>query len=246
MEAVGGKIADNTMRGLKNIVQKGTQTLTGIKPGQRARDFDNIGVQPTVATLTGSRGVANVEEVLGGNIFAADIIGASRDKLQKQLQDVVGKITTNLGDAAPNIQDVGTIIKTGSKNYFDKKYKPKKETLYGAAFDAAGNAKVNLNNVRTLKANLENELASAPNTLKSIYKPSLDKINNLLNDAADGSVPLTAARQIRTEIGKIIGPATPGKKIKIESTGDGKLNAIYGALSKDIFIFICRCSKSTS
>ncbi|MDC0457656.1 hypothetical protein OAM56_07020 [Alphaproteobacteria bacterium] len=244
MEAVGGKIADNTMRGLKNIVQKGTQTLTGIKPGQRARDFDNIGVQPTVATLTGSRGVANVEEVLGGNIFAADIIGASRDKLQKQLQDVVGKITTNLGDAAPNIQDVGTIIKTGSKNYFDK-IQAKKEILYGAAFDAAGNAKVNLNNVRTLKANLENELASAPNTLKSIYKPSLDKINNLLNDAADGSVPLTAARQIRTEIGKIIGPATPGK-IKIESTGDGKLNAIYGALSKDIFSSVDAVSPQAS
>ena len=244
MEAVGGKIADNTMRGLKNIVQKGTQTLTGIKPGQRARDFDNIGVQPTVATLTGSRGVANVEEVLGGNIFAADIIGASRDKLQKQLQDVVGKITTNLGDAAPNIQDVGTIIKTGSKNYFDK-IQAKKETLYGAAFDAAGNAKVNLNNVRTLKANLENELASAPNTLKSIYKPSLDKINNLLNDAADGSVPLNVARQIRTEIGKIIGPATPGK-IKIESTGDGKLNAIYGALSKDIFSSVDAVSPQAS
>jgi len=244
MEAVGGKIADSAMRGIKTGIQKGTQTLTGIKPGQRARDFDNIGVQPTVATLTGSRGVANVEEVLGGNIFAADIIGASRDKLQKQLQDVVGKITTNLGDAAPNIQDVGTIIKTGSKNYFDK-IQAKKETLYGAAFDAAGNAKVNLNNVRTLKANLENELASAPNTLKSIYKPSLDKINNLLNDAADGSVPLTAARQIRTEIGKIIGPATPGK-IKIESTGDGKLNAIYGALSKDIFSSVDAVSPQAS
>lgn len=244
MEAVGGKLADSAMRGIKNIVQKGTQTLTGIRPGQRARDFDNIGVQPTVATLTGSRGVANVEEVLGGNIFAADIIGASRDKLQKQLQDVVGKITTNLGDAAPNIQDVGTIIKTGSKNYFDK-IQAKKETLYGEAFDAAGNAKVNLNNVRTLKANLENELASAPNTLKSIYKPSLDKINNLLNDAADGSVPLTAARQIRTEIGKIIGPATPGK-IKIESTGDGKLNAIYGALSKDIFSSVDAVSPQAS
>ena len=244
MEAVGGKIADSAMRGIKTGIQKGTQTLTGIRPGQRARDFDNIGVQPTVATLTGSRGVANVEEVLGGNIFAADIIGASRDKLQKQLQNVVGKITTNLGDAAPNIQDVGTIIKTGSKNYFDK-IQAKKETLYGAAFDAAGNVKVNLNNVRTLKSNLENELASAPNTLKSIYKPSLDKINNLLNDAADGSVPLTAARQIRTEIGKIIGPATPGK-IKIESTGDGKLNAIYGALSKDIFSSVDAVSPQAS
>ncbi len=233
MEAIGGKIADSALRGVKSAFKKGTQTLTGIRPGQRASDFDRIGVQPTVATLTGSRGVANVEEVLGGNIFADDIIGASRDKLQKQLQDVVGKITKDLGDAAPSIQDVGTIIKTGSKNYFDK-IQNKKETLYGAAFDAAGNAKVNLNNIRTLKANLENELASAPNTLKSIYKPSLDKINNLIKDATDGFVPLSVARQIRTEIGKIIGPATPGK-VKIESTGDGKLNAIYGALSKDIF-----------
>ena len=233
MEAIGGKIADSALRGVKSAFKKGTQTLTGIRPGQRASAFDRIGVQPTVATLTGSRGVANVEEVLGGNIFADDIIGASRDKLQKQLQDVVGKITKDLGDAAPSIQDVGTIIKTGSKNYFDK-IQNKKETLYGAAFDAAGNAKVNLNNIRTLKANLENELASAPNTLKSIYKPSLDKINNLIKDATDGFVPLSVARQIRTEIGKIIGPATPGK-VKIESTGDGKLNAIYGALSKDIF-----------
>ena len=244
MEAVGGAAADKLLKGVQSGIKKGTQTLTGIRPSQRAKDFDNIGVQPTVATLTGSRGVANVEEVLGGNIFAADIIGASRQKLQDQLQNVVGKITKDLGDAAPSIQDVGTIIKTGSKNYFDK-IQNKKETLYGAAFDAAGNAKVNLNNIRTLKANLENELATAPNTLKSIYKPSLDKINNLLNDATDGSVPLSVARQIRTEIGKIIGPATPGK-IKIESTGDGKLNAIYGALSKDIFSSVDAVSSEAS
>ena len=244
MEAIGGKLADSAMRGIKTGIQKGTQTLTGIRPGQRAKDFDNVGVQPTVATLTGSRGVANVEEVLGGNIFAADIIGASRDKLQKQLQDVVGKITTELGEAAPSIENVGTIIKTGAKNYF-KKIQAKKETLYGAAFDAAGNVNVNLNNIRTLKASLENELAQAPNTLKSVYKPSLDKINNLLKDAIDGSVPLNVARQIRTEIGNIIGPATPGK-IKIESTGDGKLNAIYGALSKDIFSSVDAASPQAS
>ena len=233
MEAVGGKIADSAMRGIKTGIQKGTQTLTGIRPGQRARDFDNIGVQPTVATLTGSRGVANVEEVLGGNIFAADIIGASRQKLQDQLQNVVGKITNKLGDSAANVQEVGTIIRKGSQNYFDK-IQAKKETLYNAAFDAAGDTNVSLNNIRTLKTTLENELASAPNTLKNIYKPSLDKINSILKDAPDGTIPLNVIRQVRTEIGKIIGPATPGK-IKIESTGDGKLNAIYGALSQDIF-----------
>ena len=235
MEAIGGKLADSAVRGIKTGIKKGTQTLSGIRPGQRAKDFETIGVQPTVATLTGSRGVANVEEVLGGNIFAADIIGASRDKLQKQLQDVVGKITKDLGDAAPSIQDVGTIIKTGSKNYFEK-IQNKKETLYDAAFDAAGNVNVDLGNLKILKADLETQLASAPNTFKDILAPSLKRINGLLKDAEanGGVIPLNVARTARTEIGKIIGPATPGK-IKIDTTGDGKLNAIYGALSEDIF-----------
>ena len=244
MEAVGGKIADNTMRGLKNIVQKGTQTLTGIKPGQRARDFDRLGIQPTLSTLTGSRGIANFEEVVGGNIFGANIIGASRDKLQLSLRDTAKKLTDTIGDAAENKDQIGGVIRTGSKNYFDK-IQTKKETLYGAAFDAAGNVNVNLNNIRTLKATLENEVATAPNTLKNIYKPSLDKINNLLKDSTNGSVPLNVARQIRTEIGKIIGPATPGK-IKIDRTGDGKLNAIYGSLSKDIFSSVDAVSPQAS
>ena len=55
MEAIGGKVADSAMRGIKTGVQKGVKNLTGIGPGQRARDFDKINVQPTVATLTGSR-----------------------------------------------------------------------------------------------------------------------------------------------------------------------------------------------
>ena len=87
-----------------------------------------------------------------------------------------------------------------------------------------------------LKVKLESELAKAPNALKDIYAPSLNRINNLLKDAnANGGIlPLDVVRSARTEIGKIIGPATPGK-IKIETTGDGKLNAIYKSLSEDIF-----------
>lgn len=233
IEAIGGKIADSAMRGVKKGIQKGVQTLTNIKPGQRASDFDRINVQPTVATLTGSRGVANVEEALSGQIFAADIIGASRDKLQKQLQGVVSKISNKIGQTQKNLEDVGGIIKSGSLNFFEK-IQAKKDNLYSTAFDAAGNVQVNLNNIRTLKTTLENELSSAPNTLKNIYKPSLDKINNILKDAENGTLPLGVLRQVRTEIGRIIGPASKGK-IKIESSGDGKLNAIYGALSEDIF-----------
>jgi len=233
LEAVGGNLADRAMRGIKTGIKKGTQTLTNIKPGQRVEDFDKLGVQPTVATLTGSRAIANVEEVLGGNFFAADIIGSSRDKLVKDLKNVANRITEKLGTKERSREEIGNVIRAGSKNFFAK-IQQKKDDLYSAAFDAAGEVNVNLNNIRSLKTTLENEVASAPNTLKSIYKPSLDKINNILKDAPDGTIPLNVIRQVRTEIGKIIGPATPGK-IKIESTGDGKLNAIYKAISDDIF-----------
>ena len=235
MEAIGGKLADSAMRGIKTGIQKGTQTLSNIKPGQRANDFDSLNIQPTVATLTGSRGVANVEEVLGGNIFAADIIGGARDKLLNDLTKATKNIANKIGVKAGSAENAGSLIRQGSKNYFDK-LQIKKTNLYNEAFDAAGDVNVNLGGLRALKANLETELAKAPNTLKDSYQPSLNKINSILKDAdANGGVlPLNVLRNARTEIGKIIGPATPGK-IKIESTGDGKLNAIYKSLSEDIF-----------
>ena len=234
MEAVGGKIADSAYRGIKSGLKKGTQTLTGIRPGQRASDFDKIGVQPTFSTLTGSRGVAGIENVLEGNVFAADIIGEARDKLTKSLQNVSKKITNKLGNKTTK-EEAGSLIRETSSNFFEK-IQAKKNDLYTAAFDAAGNVNVDLGNLKILKADLETQLASAPNTFKDILAPSLKRINGLLKDAEanGGVIPLNIARTARTEIGKIIGPATPGK-IKIETTGDGKLNAIYKSLSQDIF-----------
>ena len=234
MEAVGGKIADSALRGIKSGFKKGTQTLTGIRPGQRASDFAKIGVQPTFSTLTGSRGVAGIENVLEGNVFAADIIGEARDKLTKSLQNVSKKITNKLGNKTTK-EEAGSLIRETSSNFFEK-IQAKKNDLYTAAFDAAGNVNVDLGNLKILKADLETQLASAPNTFKDILAPSLKRINGLLKDAEanGGVIPLNIARTARTEIGKIIGPATPGK-IKIETTGDGKLNAIYKSLSQDIF-----------
>tara|TARA_R110000796_G_C14554542_1_gene434209 strand:- start:44 stop:1993 length:1950 start_codon:yes stop_codon:yes gene_type:complete len=235
MEAVGGKLADNAVKSISKLYKKGFQTATDIKPGLRVDDFNQIAVQPTVATLTGSRGVAGIENVLEGNIFAADIIGASRNKLTKSLQNVSNKITNKLGDKAGSAEVAGNLIKETSKDFFIK-IQTKKTNLYDAAFDAAGNVNIDLGNLKILKVKLESELAKAPNALKDIYAPSLNRINNLLKDAnANGGIlPLSVVRSARTEIGKIIGPATPGK-IKIETTGDGKLNAIYKSLSEDIF-----------
>jgi len=234
MESVGGAAADKIFRGIKSGIKKGTQTLTNIRPGQRASDFDSIGVQPTFSTLTGSRGIAGIENVLEGNVFAADIIGKARDKLTTSLKNVSKNITSKLGKKETK-EAAGSLIRETSKNFFEK-IQNKKNDLYTAAFDAAGNVNVDLGNLKILKAELETQLASAPNTFKDILAPSLKRINGLLKDAEanGGVIPLSIARTARTEIGKIIGPATPGK-IKIETTGDGKLNAIYKSLSEDIF-----------
>ena len=74
LETAGGRLGDMATRGVSTAIQKGTQRLSGIMPGQRADDFAKLGVQPTAATLTGRPSVANLEESLGGSLFAADII----------------------------------------------------------------------------------------------------------------------------------------------------------------------------
>jgi len=234
LEFAGGRLGDMATRGVNTAIQKGTQRLSGIMPGQRADDFSKVGIDGTAATLTGSPSVANLEESLGGSLFAADIIGASRDKLLRQLSETTDKIANKFGPPAGSKEEVGEVIRQGALAAFDK-IEAKKTQLYDAAYDAAGNVNVNFQNLRTLKAELESELAQAPQSLKGSLGPAIEQIDVILKDATqnNGLLPLQAIRSVRTALGKTIGKPIPGA-IRVMKQGDEKLPSIYSALSKDI------------
>ena len=234
LETAGGRLGDMATRGVSTAIQKGTQRLSGIMPGQRADDFAKLGVQPTAATLTGRPSVANLEESLGGSLFAADIIGASRDKLLKQLSETNDKIARKFGAPAGSKEEVGAVIRQGAVAAFDK-IGAKKAQLYDAAYDAAGGVNVNFQNLRTLKAELESELAQAPGSLKGSLGPAIAQIDVILKDAAqnNGLLPLQAIRSVRTALGKSIGKPIPGA-IRVMKQGDERLPSIYKAVTADI------------
>ena len=234
LETAGGRLGDMATRGVKTAIQKGTQRLSGITPGQRADDFAQLGIDGTAATLTGRPSVANLEESLGSSLFAADIIGASRDKLLKQLTDTTDKIARKFGSPAGSKEEVGAVIRQGALAAFDK-IGAKKTQLYDAAYDAAGSVNVNFQNLRTLKAELESELAQAPGSLKGSLGPAISQIDVILKDAAqnNGLLPLQAIRSVRTALGKTIGKPVPGA-IRVMKQGDERLPSIYKAVTADI------------
>ena len=234
LEFAGGRLGDMATRGFNTAIQKGTQRLSGIMPGQRADDFSKLNIDGTAATLTGRPSVANLEESLGGSLFAADIIGASRDKLLKQLSDTTDKIANKFGAPAGSKEEVGAVIRQGALAAFDK-IEDKKTKLYDAAYDAAGSVNVNFQNLRTLKAELESELAQAPQSLKGSLGPAIAQIDVILKDAAqnNGLLPLQAMRSVRTALGKTIGKPIPGA-IRIMKQGDERLPSIYKSLTADI------------
>ena len=245
-EFAGGRLGDMATRGVKTAIQKGTQRLSGISPGQRADDFANLGIDGTAATLTGRPSVANLEESLGGSLFAADIIGASRDKLLKQLTDTTDKIAKKFGSPAGSKEEVGAVIRQGALASFDK-IEAKKTQLYDEAYNAASGINVNFQNLRTLKAELETELAQAPESLKGSLGPAIAQIDVILKDAAqnNGLLPLQAIRSVRTALGKTIGKPVPGA-IRVMKQGDERLPSIYKAVTDDIGASVSNASPNAA
>ena len=245
-EFAGGRLGDMATRGMKTAIQKGTQRLSGISPGQRADDFAKLNIDGTAATLTGRPSVANLEESLGSTLFAADIIGASRDKLLRQLSNATDNISSKFGVASGSKEEVGAAIRAGALASFDK-IQTKKGELYDAAYDAAGDITVNFSKLRTLKAELETNLAEAPGSLAASLKPAINQIETILKDAdANGGVlPLSTIRSIRTNFGKSIGKATPGA-IKVYKQGDERLPSIYSAITEDISQAVSKASPNAA
>ena len=235
LEMAGGRAADAMVRGVKTGIQKGTQRLSGISPGQRADDFAKLGVQPTAATLTGRPSVGQAEEALASFFTASDIIRTNRNRVIEELGDAANKISRKFGDPQGSPEVIGSAIRTGAIAAKDR-IKTKQSQLYDAAYDAAGQISIPMGSLRALQAELKTELAAAPNALKDQYAPAIRQLDVILKDAdaAGGQLDLRTARSIRTNIGKAVGSTLPGQTVRVFKAGDEKLPSIYSALSKDI------------
>ena len=206
-----------------------------MSPGQRAEDFARLGVQPTAATLTGRPSVGQLEEGLASFFTASDIIRTNRARVIDELGDAANRIARKYGDPQGSPEVIGNTIRAGALATADR-ITAKKDKLYDAAYDAAGNIGVPVGGLRALEAELKTELAAAPTALKDQYAPALRQIAAILKDAdaAGGQIDLRTARSIRTNLGKAVGSTLPGQTVRVYQAGNEKLPSIYKALTEDI------------
>lgn len=233
IEFGAGKLGDIGMDGIRNIFKYGGEMVSGIKPGQLLNDFYTLGIEPTFGLLSNRRSLANIEEVLLGNPLSADAIIKQRNDVLNAIRKSTERLTKKFGSAAESKEEAGQLIIDATQDA-KTKFKLRQETLYGAAYDAAGNVSSELANLRQLKDFLTSQKKLAPSTLGKDISPAINQINAILRDASanNNALPLDILRGIRTQIGKNLGPIKG--KIKIAKEGDEYLSSIYDALTKDM------------
>lgn len=233
IEFGAGKLGDIGMDGIRNIFKYGGEMVSGIKPGQLLNDFYTLGIEPTFGLLSNRRSLANIEEVLLGNPLSADAIIKQRNDVLNAIRKSTERLTKKFGSAAESKEEAGQLIIDATQDA-KTKFKLRQETLYGAAYDAAGDVSSELANLRQLKDFLTSQKKLAPSTLGKDISPAINQINAILRDASanNNALPLDILRGIRTQIGKNLGPIKG--KIKIAKEGDEYLSSIYDALTKDM------------
>lgn len=228
-----GQMADVGIDAIRSIIKSGGQMVSGIKPSQIINDLNILGIDPTFGLLSNRRSIANIEEVLLGNPFAADTLIKQRNRLLNDIKNASERISTKYGVASKDSEEAGFLIQNAVQNA-RQKFKARQNTLYGAAYDAAGDVGTNLSSLKELKTNLQSQLDAAPTTLKGDIQPVINQINGIIKDsnANNGVLPLSVLRTIRTQIGKNLGPIKG--KVRIAKEGDEYLSSIYSALTKDM------------
>lgn len=228
-----GQIADVGIDAIRGIIKSGGQMVSGIKPSQIIDDLNILGIDPTFGLLSNRRSISNIEEVLLGNPFAADTLIKQRNRLLGDIKNASERISSKYGVASKDSEEAGFLIQNAVQNA-RQKFKARQDTLYGAAYDAAGNVTSDLKNLKELKDFLSNQKSLAPSTLGQDISPAINQINRILRDATanNNALPLDILRGIRTQIGKNLGPIKG--KVRIAKEGDEYLSSIYSALTKDM------------
>jgi hypothetical protein len=228
-----GQLGDLGVQGIKNAIKYGGQMASGISPSQLANDFINLGIEPTFGLLSNRRSIANVEEMLLGNPFSADAIVRQRTNLLNSIKEASERISRKYGVPAESKEEAGTLILNATQDA-RQNFAKRQDSLYGAAYDAAGNVTSDLSNLKELKDFLSGQVKLAPSTLGKDIKPAINQINAILRDASanNNALPLDILRGIRTQVGKNLGPVKG--KIRIAKEGDEYLSSIYSALTKDM------------
>jgi hypothetical protein len=208
--------------------------------GSRAADvaqnvdrFDRLGLTPSLAETSPSRGTQQVSKALAGTLLGGPIAKRAAGTLS-DLGGVVSDTADQIaGGQAPSRFDLGQLLKSGLEN-FRERFKEQSDDNYDAVKAIVPkDTMVDMNDTVNAMRGPVNQFPNAPGLGEALSSPKLAKWANILSLPDNlGSQPLSfaEAHAMRARIGDLMN-AKPGE---ITDLPTGDLKQVYGALSESM------------
>jgi hypothetical protein len=223
--AIGGSVGAALPTAVSGV-RAGFRGLTKINPSA-ARDFNELGVQQSLASISDSPTVQLTDRFLakfpGGN----KVVAKNTEKVLADLNRVVDDLGAN---KAVSKEEAGIVLKEGIEGYANK-FSKTAEKLYNRLdrFIPA-DSKVGVNNAaRVLQGELEGVAGTPALAARLERNEGMRVLSDLTSDAVDGQIPYSALKRYRTLIGKKLNDVT-----LLGGEDRAVLKKAYTALSDDM------------
>jgi hypothetical protein len=210
--------------------------MQDVNPQQAANQF---GIDLPAGAATANPAVQRAEGALRAFPPSAPVVDRAIETAVAQSDGANRAMAQGVANASGRTQallsreGLGRGLKTAAETGI-RNFETRREALDVALNGAIGaGTAVPVARLAQLQTQLQGELARAPTSLAPRYQAALQRLDGVLNDAAQsgGAVPFDVVRALRTDVGKEAGWAVPGGTNPV---GVPALQRLYGELSETI------------
>jgi hypothetical protein len=231
LNAAAGPVADAAMGGVRRALGP-VQRVFGGRGAATVQDFAETGVRASAGDVTGNPATQVAQVAAGNTLGGARRYGAFVEGQADDLGRAVGETAESIGvPTTPG--NAGAVLREGAGRAVER-FTARQGELYDQAFALVGEgSRVNFPAVQRLRDEIAAEIAQAPTSAGNRLRPVMQRIDNLLADAADNGLAFGAMRRERTALGRTLGAPAPSASAP-NTEVQPYLQRLYGALTDDM------------
>lgn len=229
LEVTGTMAGDAIGRGLPVLAKKvigGTKQ----KAQEMVKQFERLGITPTMSTTQGGAVSGRLESGLSQNLVSAEIMQKQAEKVVKESEQALSTIVSKYGKAKTK-EGAGTVIFEAAE-IAKARLQFKEGELYEKAFDLVGaDTLVEPKAINELLKEFQGQLLKAPESRAKTLKPAIDQLKAFVADSSKGGVDFQTLRAIRSDIGKNLADPLSSNSTASQNVA---MKRVYAALSDDM------------